>query len=241
MSTLTLVRHGQASFFADDYDKLSELGEEQSRVLARHWIELGHGFDEVYVGTLKRQVRTAECAGEIYQEQDLDWPEIQTLDGLNEYPSDDVMGVLLPELCAKDPAIDKLNTEYAAATGAGEKYKTFHRLLEAVMDKWVHKHYESANLSTWDDFAGGVRNALNEIMAKPGSGRRVAVFTSGGPIGVSVQTALGAPEIKAAELNWRVRNASLTEYTFSGSGRVALDAFNATPHFVNQPELLTYR
>lgn len=241
MSTLTLVRHGQASFFADDYDKLSELGEEQSRVLARHWIDNDLRFDEVYVGTLKRQVRTAECTGEVYQEHDLDWPEIHTFEGLNEYPSDDVMGVLLPELCEKDPRINQLNADFGAATDPSEQYRTFHRLLEAVMDKWVHKDYESTGISTWEEFSTGVRDALKNIMSKPGSGRRVAVFTSGGPIGVSVQTVLGAPEIKAAELNWRVRNASLTEYTFSGSGRIALDAFNATPHFVNQPELLTYR
>lgn len=241
MSTLTLVRHGQASFFSDDYDKLSELGEEQSRVLGRHWIELGTGFDEVYVGTLKRQTRTAECAGEPFLEQGLDYPEIQTMAALNEYPSDQVMGVLLPELCETHPEIKVLSDDYSIATESGHKYKSFHRLLEAIMEKWVHKEYETDSISTWEEFAGGVRDSLQEIMNKGGSGRRVAVFTSGGPIGVSVQTVLRAPELQAAKLNWRVRNASLTDFTFSNADRVTLDAFNATPHFVNKPDLLTYR
>lgn len=241
MSTLTLIRHGQASFFSDDYDKLSELGEEQSRVLGRHWIELGTSFDEVYVGTLKRQVKTAECAGEPFAAAGLDYPDIQTLETLNEYPSDQVMGVLLPELCEKHPEIKALSEDYSIATEPGHKYKSFHRLLEAIMDKWVHKEYEDTSISTWDEFAGGVRDALRDIMDKGGSGRRVAVFTSGGPIGVSVQTVLRAPELQAAKLNWRVRNASLTDFTFSNADRVTLDAFNATPHFVKQPDLLTYR
>jgi broad specificity phosphatase PhoE len=240
MSILTVVRHGQASFFSDDYDKLSELGEEQSRVLGRFWIEQGVAFDEVYSGSLKRQIRTAECAGEPFLEAGLDWPEVQIFDGLNEYPADGVMGILLPELCAKHVEFQRLSDEYDNAVEPTVKYKTFHRLLEAVMDKWVHMEYESEDLATWEEWSGDVRDVLQTIMAKAGTGRNVAVFTSGGPIGVSVQTALEAPEIQAAKLNWRVRNASVTEFTFSG-GRIALDFFNATPHFANTPDLLTYR
>jgi broad specificity phosphatase PhoE len=240
MSLLTLIRHGQASFFSDDYDKLSELGEEQSRVLARYWIDQGIGFDEVYCGTLKRQARTEACVGEIYSEQGLEWPEVEVFAGLNEYPADDVMGILLPELCERDESFQRLNDAYEGAADGPEKYKTFHQLLEAVMDKWVHMEYESEDVMTWEEFSGDVRDSLKTIMGREGTGRRVVVFTSGGPVGVSVQTALEAPEIQAAILNWRVRNASITEFTFSG-GRIALDFFNATPHFINEPELLTYR
>ena len=100
--------------------------------------------------------------------------------------------------------------------------------------------YESEEVMPWEEWSGDVRDVITTIMQKAGTGRRVAVFTSGGPIGVSVQTCLEAPEIQAAKLHWRVRNASFTEYTFS-RGRIALDYFNATPHFVNTPDLLTYR
>jgi broad specificity phosphatase PhoE len=55
------------------------------------------------------------------------------------------------------------------------------------------------------------------------------VFTSAGPIGVAVQTVLGAKDPIAMELNWRIRNCSLTEFVFTRS-RISLDAFNATPH-----------
>jgi broad specificity phosphatase PhoE len=241
MSTLVLVRHGQASFFSDDYDKLSDLGMEQSRILGRYWVEHGVRFDEVYCGSLLRQRETAECAGEAFKNAGLEWPEHQIIETLNEYPGDEVMGILLPELCENFPEIKVMDEAYKNSVDATDKYKTFHRLLEAVMDKWVHMEYESEEVTTWEEFSGGLRDALQTIMARnQASGRRVAVFTSGGPVGVSVQTALDAPQIQAAKLNWRVRNGSVTEFTFSGD-RIALDMFNGTPHFVGQPEMLTYR
>ena len=70
-------------------------------------------------------------------------------------------------------------------------------------------------------------------------GQRVAVFTSGGVIGVAVQSALGAPDDTAIELNWRVRNGSLTEFIFSRA-RFSLEWFNAFPH-LDEPRLRTFR
>ncbi|MCF8967887.1 histidine phosphatase family protein, partial [Pseudomonas carnis] len=36
MGSIYLIRHGQASFGADDYDVLSPIGVEQAQVLGRH-------------------------------------------------------------------------------------------------------------------------------------------------------------------------------------------------------------
>jgi len=239
MSKLYVVRHGQASFFADDYDKLSEMGERQSRVLGQYWLDNGVVIDEVYTGSLKRQVRTAECVGEIFVEAGLAWPESVVYEGLNEYPADALMEKLLPHLMESDEGMRVLEEDFRGATEGREKYRTFHRLLESVMAKWIAEAYTIDTIPRWKDFSGGVRGALKDIMGKEGSGRTVAVFSSGGPVGVSVQTALEAPEIKAAELNWRVHNSSVTEFTFS-KNRIALDAFNAISHLTD-PELLTYR
>ena len=98
MSKLTLVRHGQASFFSGDYDRLSDMGERQARALAQYWLDTGAGFDEVYTGTLLRQQRTAEVAGEVFREGGRPWPQHEVLAGLNEYPADDMMESLLPKL-----------------------------------------------------------------------------------------------------------------------------------------------
>ncbi|WP_137896486.1 phosphoglycerate mutase family protein, partial [Ramlibacter sp. 2FC] len=60
MGTLYLVRHGQASFGADDYDQLSELGQRQSLRLGEYFRSRGLVFDAVLTGTLRRQVQTWE-------------------------------------------------------------------------------------------------------------------------------------------------------------------------------------
>jgi broad specificity phosphatase PhoE len=46
---------------------------------------------------------------------------------------------------------------------------------------------------------------------------------------VAVQIVLQAPEPMAIEINWRVKNCSLTEFVYT-RGRISLDTFNATPH-----------
>ena len=58
MGQLYLVRHGQASLGADDYDQLSALGAKQSQRLGEHWRAQGLQFDAVITGTLKRHAQT---------------------------------------------------------------------------------------------------------------------------------------------------------------------------------------
>jgi len=239
MSKLVLVRHGQARFFSDDYDRLSEMGLRQSRVLGEYWIERGVGFDEVYVGTLRRQRETAEAAGEAFGAAGQDWPSHEVLPGLDEYPADAITDSLLPVLCERDEDFVRLKSDFDGAAEGPERYRTFHRLLAAVMAEWIRGDCEANGLMRWTEFRDGVRSALRDIMTRDGRGRRIAVFSSGGPIGAAVQWVLQAPDQMAAELNWRIHNCSVTEITFSGD-RAALDCFNAVGH-LRDPELLTYR
>ena len=58
MGTLYLVRHGQASFGADNYDQLSPLGWQQSRRLGQYFKERGYQFEAVITGTLQRHDET---------------------------------------------------------------------------------------------------------------------------------------------------------------------------------------
>lgn len=241
MSRLFVVRHGQARFFTDDYDRLSAKGEAQCAALARHWLAQGLEIHAAWCGSLVRQRRSGEVVQAVYREAGRPFPDIHCIPTLDEYPADDIMDTLLPLLRESVPAIDDLARAFEAAQDDRERYRGFHRLLEAVMERWIARAYPeegSEGLMPWETFSGGVRDAFRDIMASAGSGENVAVFTSGGPVGISVQTVLGAPDQAAAELNWRVHNGSVTRFTFSGS-RVSLDSFNATAHL--EPELLTYR
>ena len=54
MSTLILIRHAQASFMMANYDHLSPLGFDQSRILGDYWAKNNMLPSRIYVGPLKR-------------------------------------------------------------------------------------------------------------------------------------------------------------------------------------------
>ena len=62
MSLLLLVRHGQASWGAHDYDRLSSVGTQQSRVLGAALAARGVRPDLVLRGSMTRHRETAEAA-----------------------------------------------------------------------------------------------------------------------------------------------------------------------------------
>ena len=232
MAQLILVRHGQATPFEKITDRLSPVGEAQSRKLAEFWIRNQVAFDEVYMGTLERQRRTAELAGEVYRASGLPWPEPQILPELNEYDADGVLRNFGPRL--KPESCGDIR----------DRNRRFQIMFEAVMNRWITEELEAPGVESWRAFRERVERGLRAIMqggANIGAtrGRRVAAFTSGGPIGVAVQLALDAPSRSALEVNWRVRNCSLTEFLFSGA-RLSLDSFNAIPH-LDDPALRTFR
>ena len=98
MSTLVVVRHGQASFFEDHYDRLSAIGRRQSRLLGEYWAERGITFDEVYTGPRERQIDTAMEVGEAFRGAGLAWPEPVVLPELDEYQAEAVLKQALPGL-----------------------------------------------------------------------------------------------------------------------------------------------
>jgi len=239
MSTLLLVRHGQARLFTDDYDRLSNLGLSQAEALADFWLERGIRPDSVFSGSMIRQRQTADAVGKLFMMHGEEWPELQENIGLNEYPAKEITESLVSALRNTDSTFDRLAAELESSKTHADKYRHLHRLLEAVMARWVANDYGDVDVPvSWQTFSGSVRTALRDVMSSAGRGKTVAVFTSGGPVAISVQTILQAPEIKAAELNWRVHNCSVTRYTFSGE-RVSLDAFNDVSHL--PVDMHTYR
>ena len=239
MAQLVLVRHGQATPFEEITDRLSPLGEAQSRKLAEFWIRNQVAFDEVYTGSLARQQRTAELVREAYTAAGLDWPPAQGMPELNEYDAESVLKHFTPQLAAQDPQF-RLLVEAHESCGDADRNRRFQKMFEALMSRWITGELDSIEVESWRAFRQRVERGLRRITGGPArSGRRVAVFTSGGPIGVAVQIALNAPDRAGLEVNWRVRNCSLTEFVFSGE-RLSLDTFNATPH-LDDPALRTFR
>ena len=215
MSQLTLVRHGQAHPFQRENGRLTTLGEQQAAKLAQFWLRTKVRFDEVQHGTLPRQVRTAEVIGECFRAAGERWPEPSPDAAWNEY---DAQGVLRHLTIPDDP-------------------REFQRMFEAAMTGWLEAG-EQDGVESWPAFRTRVSGAIQQIMAGPSS-RRVAVFTSGGPIGFTVQCALAAPARAFLDVNWRVRNTSFTHFLFDRS-RLTLDCFNSFPH-LDDVSFWTYR
>ena len=239
MGYLVLVRHGQARSFEKDGDRLSPLGEEQAKALAGYWVRQGVNFDEVYSGALVRQRRTAEIAEECFVQSGLAWPRLQTMPELNEYDAIGIINNMIPSLAERDTAFRVLAEAFERNRDAPERNRHFQRMFEAVTSVWLGGELEVEGVESWRSFQSRVRAAIKRITSAEGRGRRVAVFTSGGVIGLAVQNVLNAPERSALEINWRVRNCSLTEFTFSRD-RISLDSFNAISH-LDDPALQTYR
>jgi broad specificity phosphatase PhoE len=206
MSTLVLVRHAQATVFEEDSDRLSALGEQQAIALGQFWRERDICFDEVYCGTLRRHTRTAELAC---------LPELTPRPEFNEYDANGILG---------EGRHDVKNN------------RDLQKLFDERMPQWIAGTLQSPDLESWQAFHERVVRGFRDIVEADRPSRRIVAFTSAGPIGVAVQTVVGAKEPMAMELNWRIRNCSLTEFIFTRS-RISLDSFNATPHL----EEVTFR
>jgi broad specificity phosphatase PhoE len=233
MGSLFLVRHGQASAFEENYDRLSSLGERQARLLGEHFRQRGLRFDRVFSGPRVRQKTTAEIAA-----------EAGGLPAPVELPELDEMGVEplfkehMPDVFARHAHLQALGDAMLAADGDAARARSFARLFEAVLTLWIRGDVSGAGVESWLEFRARVRKVLRAVRADA-RGQRIAVFTSAGPVASAVQLALGADDDTALALAFRVRNSSYSEFLFSGD-RFSLASFNETPH-LEDAALITVR
>jgi broad specificity phosphatase PhoE len=190
MSRLFVVRHGQASFMEQNYDKLSTIGETQARLLGEYWAQRQMIFERVYSGPRVRQLETARIVGEAYTKLDLPWPEPVIMPEFDEYHGESVMDACLPQLVESNAMIRELHEAFRNSRDFKEQHKTFQRLFEVIIGKWVDQEIVVDNIESWQEFSARVYQGLSKITAADGKGQQVAIFSSGGPIGVTVQRAL---------------------------------------------------
>ena len=233
MGRLILVRHGQASFGAADYDQLSELGYEQGRMLGRWWAQRGKGIDRVYCGPMKRHLQTCEMTAE---GMGAAWGEVRQVPELAEYSATDLFKVGLPQLLVTRPELADELRRYQA--GGPDAAKSFQKVLEALGRAWAGGEVGGEGLESWPEFRQRVARGMERMLAEATRGSTVVAFTSGGSIGAAVGLMLDLDDVKAIELSWQIHNCALTTALFSGQ-RASLSAFNATPHL--SLDAITYR
>ncbi|GAA5512911.1 hypothetical protein Dcar01_01635 [Deinococcus carri] len=231
MSELILVRHGQATPFEADTDRLSPLGEAQARAVGAYLAEAGVEPTDVISGSLVRQRESARLAAEAAGGG---WPAPRLDPRLAEYDGDGLTRLLAPLLAARDPDFGALVRAYEQERQGPQRNRHLQRMLEPLTAAYLRGELTHEEVEPWADFRARIHAFLHELLAGP-AGRTVLAFTSGGVIGVTVAAVLRAPDASALTLNWRVKNASLTRLTYGG-GRASLDSFNETAHL---PESLS--
>lgn len=222
MGQILLVRHGQASFGAADYDALSPLGFEQSRLLGDGLAARGIEADLVVHGTMRRHRETAEtCAAAA------GWSAVPTIDaGWDEF---DFLSVL-----AMHPH------EYGPEPTKAE----FQRLFEDATEAWMAGE-DRPYVETFAAFTDRVHGALERTVELAEAGT-VAVFTSGGPIGLAVAEVLADPASPDqlpglwGRLNRMTVNSALTRLV-SGSTGLNLLTYNDQSHLDSVNGAVTYR
>lgn len=212
MGTLYLVRHGQASLGADDYDNLSDLGQRQSLRLGQYFAGHGLQFEAVLTGSLKRHAQTwagiqSGLAGEAAGLVASVWP------GLNEYDSEAVITSVHPAAHA------------APVTPQG--YREHFRLLRQGLEQWAAGAVQPAGMPSYPEFVAGISAALEHVRTRYTG--NVLLVSSGGPISTAVAQVLKSPAQTFVDLNMRLRNTAVTEFAFNPK-RHALLSFNSLAH-----------
>ena len=239
MSHIILVRHGQASFLEQDYDKLCANGEAQSRLLGEYWSRRGVVFDRAYSGPRVRQMETARIVTESYRGTGLGFPETVVMSEFDEYAAEAVLRQCLPRLLQQNGGINQLHRAYEDSIESGDRRKTFQKLFEAVIGKWVAGEIVAVGVETWDEFFLRVERGLAQVVRETPSAASAVIFTSAGPIGAAMRRALHLSAEDTLQLTWMSRNASFSAFLASGE-RFTLSTFNAYPH-LDEDSLLTYR
>ena len=222
MSRILLVRHGQASFGAADYDNLSATGREQSRVLGAALAARDLRPDVLVGGEMKRHAQTA--AGVL---DGSGWSTDLTVDsGWNEFDHLQVLAV---------------HSQPSTAEGESEK-AAFQRWFEEATLRWTSGDHDDDYDESFVTFTARVETALAQLVRSLPPRGTAVVLTSGGPIAWAVASLLADATAARTDLWLRLNPVSVNtgvSTVVCGSRATTLVSFNAHDHL--PPDLITYR
>jgi broad specificity phosphatase PhoE len=206
MAVVHLIRHGQASFGAAEYDELSALGRAQSKTLGAALAARDLRIDRAVSGGLRRQRDTAaiclEAAG-------------------------------LDSSCAVDPRFDEYDhlglAEQFLDGPPPASSRDFQAVLDAALEQWISGATTPSGMPSWAAFAERATSGLADALTTLGKGGSGAVFTSGGVITAICSRLLSLPPAGSVALHRVVVNCGITKVV-SGRGGTALISFNEHAH-----------
>ncbi|MCK5425185.1 MAG: histidine phosphatase family protein [Emcibacter sp.] len=213
MAEIYLVRHGQASFNSKNYDRLSDLGKQQSEYLGQYFTERDIAFDHIFTGTQLRHKQTAD--GIIGKKTN----SYSVLSGLNEY-----------NFSALYKAYMRQHPEEEEASRGGNR-RIFYQRLKLALKLWAQDKLTGDLPESWAEFKSRVGDALAHI--RETSDGKCLVVSSGGSISMAIGLILDLEPQKIIELNLQIKNASFC-HIYLGRGTMKLSSFNNIPHLDQQ-------
>jgi broad specificity phosphatase PhoE len=234
MSRFYLVRHGQASFGNRDYDQLSPLGIEQSQMLGRWLASTGLKPQQILHGSMVRQQQTAKhCLEHWIPDKSAAISPTEHL-AFNEFDHKEVLLRSYPQF-SEPGYLERFIAEQP------DSRRSFHKKFAESMQRWIAGNSPHEYTETWPEFRQRCVHGMLQV-AEKATDQDVWIFTSGGPIAAIMQYVMAIPDEKVLEINWAIRNASISLFTCR-SGTIRLKQFNSVAHLIqaHRPELLTYR
>lgn len=224
MSTLTLLRHGQASFGAERYDALSDRGREQSQLVGEHFAARGRRFDRVWIGPRDRHRLTARHALELLG---MDW-QSDAEPALNEFAEgQQILG------SAQQRRGVKLRGDGDGAVRGKDAARYYAQEITA----WAESQVAIEGVPHVHEFRTTVSEWLARATASTLPGQSVLAVTSGGVIAAVMTDVLGLADASIGVLMHALYNGSLTELIFSEGRSPSLVSFNVASFLPD--ELLT--
>jgi len=222
MAQLYLVRHGQASFGAQDYDQLSDIGIKQAELLGQFCQEREISFDMVVTGSMKRHHQTADGILKFAQ---TNGKRVENT-AWNEFDFESVIKAYLVRYPDLTPP-------------KGAQRSVYYRLLKSAMQEWAQGHLVDGLPETWIEFQSRVAAATAQIQSA--GSKNVLVATSGGAIAIMLMNLLGVSVQQAIDFNLQIKNTSVNHFFFSDKG-YQLSTFNAVSHLdmPSRKHLITY-
>jgi len=206
MTSIYLIRHGQASFGEENYDQLSPLGESQASRLGEALAQRVGVFDAVCVGAMQRHRQTAQtCLSSMSASVQ---PELWQTDARwNEYDHQEILACSEPQFETAAGVKNYLQQQ-------ADPKQALRRIFLQAMQRWMGGEHDDYSES-WLAYQQRVRAALEHVTVAYRDHQHVAVFTSGGPIALVSQYLLGVPTEKLMFLNWTLLNCGVTKLVLS--------------------------
>ncbi len=221
MGVVLLIRHGQASFGSEDYDQLSELGQEQARVLGHALRTRVPRLGIVVVGSMRRHRQTAElCLREMGS-----GASIVVDPSFDEFDHDEIIARLEPRFTDK-------RVLSAELSGAAEPRRAFQDLFARAMKRWATGQHDDYTES-WDAFRMRCSEGFARVAASTGREETSLIFTSGGPIAVVMSALLAVPQDRAFEIQFRLVNAGVSKVLVGRRGS-SFGSLNEHGHFEHE-------